>query len=204
MGSGSWVRSNSKDTVDSQHAIDVRYLKKEGLLYAGKIGTLTWSRNGKETGSIGYRIEDAGIRLNYRSRLNRSDEWQDVQQFIAFDYTPCNYGGHRTWLKCPNCHKRVTCVYGANTYFLCRHCYGLNYRSQHENYFDRQLTKSHHIRMKLGGEPGALNPFPPKPKGMHWNTYSRLYLQTMAGERCHLQKMEQYLDKLSNFRNRGS
>jgi hypothetical protein len=36
------------------------------------------------------------------------------------------------------------------------------------------LTKTQAIRVKLGGEPGLIHDFPPKPKGMHWRTYYRL------------------------------
>jgi len=37
------------------------------------------------------------------------------------------------------------------------------------------MNKAHNIQKKLGGQPGGLNPFPEKPKGMHWKTYNRLY-----------------------------
>lgn len=33
---------------------------------------------------------------------------------------------------------------------------------------------------KVGGNPGLLNPFPRKPKGMHWRTFRRLELEDRA------------------------
>ncbi len=194
MGSGSWLRYSSKSTVDTQHAVDIRYLKKHDLLRTGHYGSLSWSCRGKPTGSIQYRIEKSGITLIYKARLN-AEEWKAIKQFVPFDYTPCHYGGKRTWLLCPTCNKRVICIYGAGTYFSCRHCYNLNFQSQHEDHHDRQMSKTHGIRKKLGGEPGLSNPFPNKPKGMHWKTYLRLYQQAMYGEQCFMQKAERLLGK---------
>jgi hypothetical protein len=99
LGSGSCSRWNSKTTTESQHRIDIRWLKKHGYLRPGNIGTLSWSQRGKETGSIIYRMEIGSMILNYRYRY-RDGEWQAVEQDIHFNRTPCNYGGHRWWFLC--------------------------------------------------------------------------------------------------------
>ena len=195
IGSGDWFRSNGKTTVESQYAIDIRYLKKHGYLKQGKSGTFSWSNKGEQSGAIGFLTEEHGLRLNFRSRM-RGDDWEDVEQFIAFDYSPCHYGGKRIWLSCPNCFSRVTCVYGGEEHFWCRQCYELNYQSQHEDYFDRQISKAHEIRKNLGGEPGLSSPFPDKPKGMHWKTYWKLHQQARHGEQCFIQKAQKYLGYL--------
>ena len=101
-GSGGWFRYYSKATTESQRRIDIRWLKKQGYLRAGSIGTLSWSRRGKQTGSIDYRMEENRMILNYRHRL-REGEWESVEQNILFDRTSCNYGGFRTWFLCPHC-----------------------------------------------------------------------------------------------------
>ena len=46
MGSSDWIRLGNKSTVDSQHAVDIRYLKKQGALWGGNNGSLTWSQQG--------------------------------------------------------------------------------------------------------------------------------------------------------------
>jgi hypothetical protein len=55
----------------------------------------------------------------------------------------------------------------------CRHCYGLAYESQQEPRHQRGLGKAQKIRMQLGGSQNMFEPFPDKPKGMHWRTYDR-------------------------------
>ena len=58
-------------------------------------------------------------------------------------------------------------------YFLCRHCYSIDYGSQSEGRRDRLLRRDNKLRMELGGEPGTANLFAWKPKGMWHRTYQR-------------------------------
>lgn len=172
-GSGNWYRWDSKKTTDSQHGIDIRWLKKNGYLRPGSMGTLSWSCRGEQTGSIGYIMEADRMILNFRHRPPGGD-WQQVEQIIYFDRTPCNYGGHRKWFLCSRCSRRVALLYGAGKYCLCRHCYYLSYESQQESAPSRLLLKVQKIRKRLGGSSATGEIFPEKPKGMHWKTYWRL------------------------------
>jgi hypothetical protein len=148
-------------------------MKKQGYLRPAAIGILSWSWSGKQTGFINYRMEAGRMVLNYRYRRH-GEEWEDVEQVISFDWTPCNYGGKRTWFLCPHCNRRVAVLYGAGRYFLCRHCYNLTYASQQAQRYARLREKAQAIRQRLGGSANLLEPFPDKPKGMHWKTYYRL------------------------------
>ena len=179
MGRGDWYRWDSKTTTESQHRVDIRYMKKRGFLKPGSSGTLTWSRGGERTGWISYRAEEELVTLIYNYRKN-GGEWESIEERIALDKTPCNYGGFRRWFLCPHCSKRVALLYGAGRRFLCRHCYGLTYASQQENQADRFMRKARSIRTRLGGDDSLMEPFPEKPKRMHWQTYWRL--QREAGE----------------------
>ena len=172
-GSGRYGWGGGKRTTESQHRIDIRWMKRQGYLRAGTMGNLIWSNRGEQTGLITYSMVEEGMVLNYRYRIN-GGEWQPVEQSIIFDRTPCNYGGHRTWFRCPRCGKRVALLYGSGKLFLCRHCYDLAYGSQQETMSDRLMRKQRKIRERLGADMDLFIPIWQKPKGMHWKTFGRL------------------------------
>jgi len=173
-GSGSGYRWDKKDTTESQHRVDIRYLRQNGFLRSGCTGTLTWTNSGEETGSIRFQVINGFINLNYRIR-EYGDQWEDIKEPVELTWTPCNFGGKRPWFICPakGCGRRVAVIYGAGRYFACRHCYNLTYASQQESIYERASRKSRKIIKRLGGEPFD-NPYPKKPKHMHWKTYNRL------------------------------
>src|SRR5581483_5596612 len=80
------------------------------------------------------------------------------------------------------CGRRVAKLYGPGTYFLCRHCYDLRYSSQREQPMERARERTQAIRVRLGGTANLTQPFPPKPKGMHWRTYHRLRREAEEAE----------------------
>ncbi len=56
------------------------------------------------------------------------------------------------------------------------------YRSQGERSYERALTRTQDIRIKLGGDPSLDTPFPDKPKGMWWRTYWRVRGEAQEAE----------------------
>ena len=90
---------------------------------------------------------------------------------------------------CPGagCGRRVAVLYGPGRYFLCRHCYGLSYESQRDNQMDWALHRAQSIRERLGGSANMTQPYPEKPKGMHWKTYGRLWWEHHEAEMEQLQ-----------------
>lgn len=174
MGSGNWYRWDKKTTTEEVYRVDIRYMRKQGLLrWPGATGSLSWSRGGEQTGSIRCRVEQEALVLNYRHR-SYGENWQDMEERVRFDRTPCNYGGERIWFLCPHCGRRVAVLYGAGARFLCRHCYGLPYASQNETYMDRMMRKARKIRRRLGASESLFDPISEKPKGMHLRTFERL------------------------------
>jgi hypothetical protein len=101
---------------------------------------------------------------------------------------PCRFGGERPYFVCPGvvneiaCGRRVAKLYAAGAYFLCRHCYRLAYASQRDDRYARALRRANDIRMRIGGEPGIVAPFPTRPKGMHHKTYDRLKSAALNAE----------------------
>jgi hypothetical protein len=201
VGSGNWYRFNKKTTTDECHSVDVRYLHREGLLKAGHWFSLRWSRAGRETGSIRGVVSRDGqpeqITLLYRHQSGASGEWEDVREPVHLSWTACNFGGERPWFLCPGagCGRRVAVLYGPGRYFLCRHCYDLTYESQRENGMHRALRRAQAIRERLGGSANMMEPFPEKPKGMHWRTYERLWWEHHEAEMEQLAGMREWLDK---------
>lgn len=143
IGSGTWVRCNCKDTVESHRTIDIRYLRHKKALWPGCAGILRWYFGGSERGKIKFRVFSSKLILMYCYR-SFDDDWENVEQHIYFSWTPCFLGGRRQWFLCPveGCGRRVAVLYGAGKEFACRHCYGLVYQSQRESSFQRVLPHS--------------------------------------------------------------
>ena len=202
VGSGNWYRFDKKITTGECHSVDVRYLHREGLLTPGRWFSLRWSRAGRETGFIRAAVigdeKPKGVILTYRHRSGPSGEWEDVREPVSLDWTACNFGGERPWFICPGagCGRRVAILYGPGRYFLCRHCYDLVYESQRDNAIYRALHKAQSIRERLGGGTNMMEPFPVKPKGMHYETYWRLREEHDEAEMEQLVGMREWLEKL--------
>ncbi len=201
-GSGSWYRFDKKIAVEQCRSLDVRRLYREGLLKPGHRFTSSWSRAGREIASIGGVVLGSSrpeqVVLLFRHRSGASAEWEDVQESVELEWTPCNFGGERPWFLCPSieCGRRVAVLHAAGKYFLCRHCYGLSYESQRGDKAHRALCRAQKIRERLGGSANMLEPFPKKPKGMHWRTYERLVLAHDEAAMAQLAGRSEWLDKL--------
>jgi len=177
IGSGWRWRFDAKATTSSYRSIDVRELKREGLLAPHQSFQSQWTRNGELVESV--RIHTGIDRLVFSCRYrSRGDDLNDDVYPVFLRSTPCNFGGERPWFVCPviGCGRRVAILYGGRI-FACRHCYQLVYRSQREADYDRAARRADRIRKMLEWEPGIFNDRGWKPKGMHWRTFKRLTAQ---------------------------
>ncbi len=175
-GSGRVGWRTPRSTTESLLRLDVRRLHRYGQLQPGRRDSSSWLRNGKPSGSISHRAVGYGSRakaLVLEYRLTTNGQIEEVEQRVWLAWTPCNYGGARPWLLCPRCGRRVAILYAGHR-FYCRRCHDLAYSSTRESVIDRGIYKAQAIRKRLGGSGDLTQPFPPKPKGMHWHTYYRL------------------------------
>jgi hypothetical protein len=162
---------------------------------------LRWSRAERETGSLRGAVEGSDkperVLLLYRHRSGPGNEWEDVHEPVALEWTACNFGGERPWFVCPGagCGRRMAILYGLGRYFLYRHCYDLIYESQRENAMYRALHRAQDIRRRLGGSANMTKQFPEKPREMHWKTYDRLWWEHHEAEMKQLADMREWLDK---------
>jgi len=176
-GFGSGRPSGSgRGTVKASRSLDVNRLHREGCLRAGWAGGWQWMHDGERVAWISLRVDSDQAHLTYRVRIGDGD-WEDVAETVPIVRIACRFGGSRPFFVCPGvvngiaCGRRVVKLYGAGTYFLCRHCYRLAYASQREDHYGRTSRRANKIRMRLGGEPGMASQFPARPKGMHQQTY---------------------------------
>lgn len=172
-GSGNRWRIASRNTCESFMRIELNYMRKRGLLEPGYTGQLNWSRGGDPAGHIRFRAEHDALELDYSYRQPGETEWTPVNERIHYQYSLQPFGGTRRWFECRSCRKRCGVLYGG-THYRCRRCWGLAYKSQSEPDYVRAHSQALKIRKRLGGEQCLDEPFPEKPKGMHWRTYHRI------------------------------
>ena len=200
-GSGRLLRFNTKPTVERQTYIDIRWMKRQNGLIPGTNGTLSWSSHGNKRGAVDFEVTENCLILKYRHG-EQSGVWEDVEQVIFFDQTPCNYGGHRKWFLCSQCEQRVEILYGlngSNKYFLCRDCHGLTYTSCNIHPTKRLFNKANKLKQKIGVEPGIMDAIPEKPKGMHWATYHGIVHEIQKLEYLGDQAMFKKWEKIGNI-----
>lgn len=172
-GSGNRWRWGSRDTCESYTRIELPSLRKRGMLRPGYCGSLSWNRGGEPAGDIRFRMHESGMELIYKYRSAGEDEWRDVNEFVPFAFTDQHLGGRRRWFQCKSCRRLCAVLYGG-THYRCRKCWNLAYQTQNEDPASRAIMKAGKLRKRLGGSECTEDPFPDKPKGMHWRTYERL------------------------------
>ena len=132
---------SNRQEADYLKQVNVSFLKKHGYFnYGWRSGTVTWSRQGEQTGNISIQSciyeNEKYIRFIYIQTDNYSGEKKDFDYKIPLTNTSCHFGGKRFWFKCPwyangvYCGKRIGVLYKGGDYFACRHCYNLTYSSR--------------------------------------------------------------------------
>jgi hypothetical protein len=107
-----------------------------------KSGTITWSRNGSQTGSISIKVnthsEQPYIELDYKYR----DEPRNYK--VRLVSIPSNLGKGLIWyFLCPHTKKRCRKLYSIGGYFLHREAFnGCMYETQTQSKKYRQLDKT--------------------------------------------------------------
>jgi hypothetical protein len=155
--------------------LSVRAFVREGMLNTSRAsGSWTW--RGTSKSSVGFELdtsEDGSKKLHLEFTYRNQE--QTIHETIWLQTTRPHYGGVRWWFTCPRCGKRVAFLYlpPGHHLFLCRGCHRLSYYSQRLGPHDRTLMNTMNMRQRLGGTKSLSEPFPFKPKGMHWNTYEK-------------------------------
>lgn len=178
-----------KATPASYFELDIRWLKRKGLLQPGRVSTLREIYFGEPRGVVELAADDGHVALTMHGRM----------QWLRITETPVHLGGARPWFRC-GCGRRAAKVYGSpnpgGSPFACRECKRLAYPSQRVDPRHRPTRMAQHIRMHLGGSANLAQPFPDKPKGMHWTTYERHRQRAQAYEQRGLLGLQATLQRL--------
>jgi hypothetical protein len=174
------------DICENFNAIDVRELQRKTGWRPGQCFVKEWFQNGAPAGKVFIFTQPDAVILVHRARPPGATESRIIELQVPIIWTKCHLGGRRPWFKCLTtangevCGRRVAKLYGPC--FACRRCLGLVYASQREIPVTRAMRRAQMIKMRLGGNNDPLEPFPQKPRRMHWRTYERLREQAHAAD----------------------
>jgi hypothetical protein len=175
-------------TVDGTRHFSIFELRRCGALTPGASRPWYWRsiRDSKITRIILVEAGDSEIRLIF--------PYKDTcrKQFIPIERTACPYGGLRAWFRCA-CGGRVAVLFDAGGGFFCRKCLRLGYACQQVTRRWRSIDRAQTIRMRLGGSPSVLEPFPARPRYMRVAKYEAMRRRALASQAEGLAALERSL-----------
>lgn len=172
-GSGMWIRWNTSRTkgfVEEHKCIDARSFPYRYMINIPKVGVPVFAY---------------GMEFQFQIFQNRLEVYHKNDDLhggftIPFSLSQGHYGNKRYWFVCPNpsCSKRCRKLFLAKapngiSFFLCRLCLNLAYRSQNRNKLNRIIDKKWGLVRKLGCESDLIFDSQ-KPKWMQWKTFNRI------------------------------
>ena len=157
---------------EDMHPVDLADLNRRGLK-AGTVCAMRWMRSGRERGRA-----EVALQAKSRVRLHHVELLEDGAKTyssatVSLISTKQPLGGVREWFECPCCRRPCRVLYGRAA-FRCRLCANLIYASQVEHAPGRARLEAQKLRMRLGGSPSLGDPFPDKPRTMHWKNYRKM------------------------------
>lgn len=175
-GSGPQFLRAPKKTVENCASISTKELLQHNVFTSGE--KTQWKQ--QSSGSLRLQViaQAQGDTVTIVSAcLDRDKDPQAVTVTVTISWSDCHFGGRRPWFICPAwndvpCEKRVTTLYlSEHGFFRCRHCAALGYKSDHAEPRERVLHQAQKIQRRLGGSGSIVDPFPSRPKGMHYDIW---------------------------------
>ena len=203
MGGYGSGRRRTNQAVGSFYKLDVRKLQRDGALLKSASAVLQWAHGGRIAAHAHFESTGVALTVNY-GLLGLHGRWSHFKHHLALAWTSCHYGGSRAWFICPGlgCGRRVATLFGRED-FACRHCRKISYDCQRIAPLSRAMARAQTIRTRLGGSPDLSLPFPPRPKGMHEWTYTKLALSGLAAEIRANAAIGQWVDSVTQRRERA-
>ncbi len=142
-------RTVTRGAVEQFPAIDLRVLKRAGLIRVGEYtyDTLHWRNQALEALSAKIFIDlsdtdDASMRVVMAGERHR----------VAIDCVPCPYGGIRAYFLCPINGARCEQLFLVDGIFASRKAHGLTYASQSEDDLSRARRKVRKLHRQIDGD----------------------------------------------------
>ena len=191
LGSGGWGigegrKKKHRRTVESCLVLDVNDLSARGCFQPGLFSTCQWLDGSGGIFSIRLRYEAERLFLSYDHRVGGAEE---VTEIIPIVRSPCRFGGSRPFFLCPgnnaagcgaaDCGRRVSKLFLARRYFLCRSCSQVVYAVRHEPQWQRASRRASKLRQRLDTTGIAV---PKKPEHMPVRTYARLLEELLLAD----------------------
>lgn len=171
MGSIHSGRRDGKRLVEDCLTLDLAWLMRLGPIgerQAG-VGKINWHVDGQPARSAQYWLD---LRNVDSARLTLYSE--TINQMIALVAVPQHFGGCRWWFRCPMTGARARTLHlpPGGDHFASRKAWGLAYRVERLDRFDRPFEKLFRTQRELNGAHG-LGIGLARPKGMWTQTYAR-------------------------------
>ena len=165
--------------VEQTPSIDIRQLRRQGAWRDGVSLVIEWPAL---SAAVEAGVRGEALAVCYLARPLDGGE-RLVHEVIQTSQLPLNFGGARRYFQCPVCGRRAYKLFVGATGLTCQRCGRLAYASQRQDACLRAARRAAKIRVRLGGTPDLLEPFPGRPPRQWRRTYVRLKARAEAPQR---------------------
>lgn len=146
-------RSVHRGAVEQYPSIDLRILRRAGLLRAGECTytTLHWRNQAPEALSVRIFI-DLSDTADGSMRIVASGDRRAIADRVAIECVPCPYGGFRCYFLCPLTGGRCEQLFLVDAIFASRKAHSLTYASQSEDDLSRARRKVRKLHRQIEGD----------------------------------------------------
>ena len=182
---GRW-QGDGRRTVEQTRVIEIGTVRRAGYVGQHAANWWKWRDKAHRAGISPSHWKDGHIELPNQILRTTKISWR--------------FCGERFYFVC-ECGRRVEKLHAVRDWpWRCRHCYRLTYATRQAVPRHRYVMKAQKIRRQLGGSLSVVEPFPPKPKGMHWKRYKLLHQKYTRTEAQVLGMTSAYLSRLRGRR----